>query len=38
MELTINKIKINDLEYQNKLLKRRLDDFLRPIDLKKVIQ
>ena len=35
MELTINKIKINDLEYQNKLLKRRLDDFLRPIDLKK---
>ena len=35
MELTINKIKINDIEYQNELLKRRLDDFLRPIDLKK---
>ena len=26
MELTIDKIKINDLEYQNKLLKERLDD------------
>ena len=35
MELTTNKIKINDLEYQSELLKRRLDDFLRPIDLKK---
>ena len=35
MELTINKIKINDLEYQNELLKRRLNDFLIPIDLKK---
>ena len=28
-ELTINKININDLEYQNELLK---NDFLRPID------
>ena len=35
VELTINKININDIEYQNELLKRRLDDFLRPIDLKK---
>ena len=33
--LTISKIKINDLEYQNELLKRRIDDLLRPIDLKK---
>ena len=32
MELTINEIKINYLEYQNELLKRRLDDFLRLID------
>ena len=31
MELTINKIKINDLEYQKELLKKR-DHFLRPID------
>ena len=40
MELTINEIKINYLEYQNELLKRRLDDFLRLIDFlkKKVIQ
>ena len=33
--LTISKIKINDLEYQKKLLNRRIDDLLRPIDLKK---
>ena len=31
-ELTNNKIKINDLKYQNELLKKRLDDFLKPID------
>ena len=30
-ELTNNKIKINDLKYQNELLKKRLDDFLKPI-------
>ena len=35
MELTINEIKINYLEYQNELLKRRLDDFLRLIDFLK---
>ena len=33
--LTISKIKINDLEYQNELLKRTIDDLLRPIDFKK---
>ena len=33
--LTISKIKINDLEYQNELLKRRIDDLLRPIDFLK---
>ena len=34
MELSINKIKINDLEYQNKLLKVGLDDLKKSIDLK----
>ena len=33
--LTISKIKINDLEYQKEFLNRRIDDILRPIDLKK---
>ena len=33
--LAISKTKINDLEYQNELLNRRIDDLLRPIDLKK---
>ena len=26
---------MNDLEYQSELLKRRIDDLLRPTDLKK---
>ena len=34
-ELKNNKIKINDLKYQNELLKKRLDDFLKPIDFLK---
>ena len=34
MELSINKTKINDLEYQNKLLKEGLDDLKKSIDLK----
>ena len=34
-ELIINKVKINALKHQSKLLKKKLDDFLRPIDLKK---
>ena len=33
--LTVSKIKINYLEYQKELLNRRIDDLLRPIDLKK---
>ena len=35
MELTINKIKINDLEYQSKSLKERLNDFTKSIDFLK---
>ena len=34
-ELTISKIKINDLNFQNELLNRRIDDLLRPIDFLK---
>ena len=33
-ELTNNKIKICDLEYQNKLSKEKLDDLKKSIDLK----
>ena len=40
MELTKSIININDLEYQNKLLKERLNDFTKPVIFKrwKVIQ
>ena len=35
MELTKSITKINDLEYQNKLLKEKLNDSTKPVDFKK---